>query len=175
MRRILTAPPCHRPRRVREVFRRFREVFGAKLCQNAFQTIPVNSIFGENKFCSTIFFRVGHCFSSFWASFGASTGKRTSPSTSPQFFALDAAIMRSVRPKIDEKLAVGACTGVCGGRTIDDRGFRAVVGRGRVGELTPTHQTGWQAPRGRWMTGSAARAGRCVLCESYIICIREAV
>ena len=158
----LTAPPCHRPRRVREVFRRFREVFGAKLCQNAFQTIPVNSIFGENKFCSTIFFRVGHCFSSFWASFGASTGKRTSPSTSPQFFALDAAIMRSVRPKIDEKLAVGACTGG-GGRTLDDRGFRAVVGRGRGGELTLTHQT----PRGRWIKklspwcypGAAAAAG----------------
>ena len=99
---ILTAPPCHRPRRVREVFRRFREVFGAKLCQNAFQTIPVNSIFGDKNFSSTICFRVGHRFSSFWASFGASTGKRTSPSTSPQFFALDAVIMRSVRPKIDE-------------------------------------------------------------------------
>ena len=62
-----------------------------------------------------MFFRVGHRVSSFWASFGASTGKRTSPSTSPQFFALDAAIMRSVRPKIDEKLAVGACTGGGGG------------------------------------------------------------
>ena len=71
--------------------------------------------FRRKKFCSTIFFRVGHRFSSFWASFGASTGKRTSPSTSPQFFALDAAIMRSVRPKIDEKLAVGACTGGGGG------------------------------------------------------------
>ena len=95
--------------------RSFSTFFGAKLCQNAFQTIPVNSIFGEKHFFSTICFRVGHRFSSFWASFGASTGKRTSPSTSPQFFALDAAIMRSVRPKIDEKLAVGACTGV-GGR-----------------------------------------------------------
>ena len=105
---ILTAPPCHRPRRVREVFRRFREVFGAKLCQNAFQTIPVNSIFGEQNFVSTICFRVGHRFSSFWASFGASTGKRTSPSTSPQFFALDAAIMRSVRPKIDENMSVSS-------------------------------------------------------------------
>ena len=53
---ILTAPPCHRPRRVREVFRRFREVFGAKLCQNAFQTIPVNSIFGEKKMFRRFFF-----------------------------------------------------------------------------------------------------------------------
>ena len=52
----LTAPPCHRPRRVREVFRRFREVFGAKLCQNAFQTIPVNSIFGEKNFVRRFFF-----------------------------------------------------------------------------------------------------------------------
>ena len=127
---------------------------GAKLCPNVFQTIPVNSIFGDNFFFSTIVFRVGHRFSSFWASFGASTGKRTSPSTSPQFFALDAAIMRSVRPKIDEKLAVGACTGGGRERTLHDRGFRAVVGRGRGGELTLTHQT----PRGRWMTGRAGTA-----------------
>ena len=102
--------------------------------------------FRRQFFFSTICFRVGHRFSSFWASFGASTGKRTSPSTSPQFFALDAAIMGSVRPKIDEKLAVGACTGG-GERTLHDRGFRAVVGRGRGGELTLTHQT----PRGRWI------------------------
>ena len=56
----------------------------------------------------TISFGVGHRLSFFWASFGASTGKRTSPSTSPQFFALDAAIMRSVRPKIDEIMSVSA-------------------------------------------------------------------
>ena len=35
----------------------------------------------------------------FWANFGGWTGKRTSKSSSSQYFALDAPILRSVRPK----------------------------------------------------------------------------
>ena len=78
-----------------------------KLCQNAFQTIPVNSIFGEKKFVSARFFGLGNRFSPCWAGFEASSEKWTSKSTSSQFFALDGPILSSVRPKIIENVSVG--------------------------------------------------------------------
>ena len=79
-----------------------------KLCQNAFQTIPVKSIFGEKKVFSPRFFGLGNRFAPFWTNFGGSTEKRTSTANSSQFFALDAPIMSSVRPKIVGNMSVGA-------------------------------------------------------------------
>ena len=81
---------------------------GAKLCQNVFQTIPVKSIFARIFFFSTKNFRVGQHFLPFEANFGGRTWKWTSKSNSLHFFALDAPIMRSVRPKIDEIVSVSA-------------------------------------------------------------------
>ena len=81
---------------------------GAKRCQNAFQTIPVVSIFGEKQNKSARFFGLENRFTPFWTNFGGSTDKRTSKSTSSQFFALDALIMRSVRPKNVKNMSVGA-------------------------------------------------------------------
>ena len=60
---------------------------GAKLCQNAFQTILVVSIFGQLFFFAKIF-RLENLFTPFWSNFGGWTGKRTSKSNSSQFFAL---------------------------------------------------------------------------------------
>ena len=85
---------------------------GTKLGQNAFQTIPVNSIFGEQQKKSARCFGLGNRFSPFWAGFEASSEKRTSPSTSWQFFALDGPILSSVRPKIDKNMSVGALRSV---------------------------------------------------------------
>ena len=81
---------------------------GTRLCQNAFQTIPVKSIFDEKKFVSPRFFGLGNHFWSFWAGFGSSSQKWTSSSTSSQFFALDGPIMSSVGPKLGENISVCA-------------------------------------------------------------------
>ena len=72
---------------------------GTKLCQNAFQTIPDISIFGEKKNFLTKVFGLENRFSPFWADFGGSTSKWTSKSGPSHFFALDEPILRSVRPK----------------------------------------------------------------------------
>ena len=47
-------------------------------------------------------------FSPFWANFGGSTDEQTSKSSSSQFLALDAPILRSIRPKNLRKMSVGA-------------------------------------------------------------------
>ena len=64
--------------------------------------------FRRKQFFSARFFGLGNRFTPFWAGFGGSMEKRTSPSTSSQFFALDASIMSSVRPKIVGNVSVGA-------------------------------------------------------------------
>ena len=74
----------------------------AKLCQNAFQTIPVKSIFGEKK-NSARFVGLRNRFTPFWPSFGGSTEKRTSTANSSQFFALDALILRFCTTKNRQK------------------------------------------------------------------------
>ena len=61
------------------------------------------------------FFGLGNNFTPFWAGFGGSSQKRTSKSTSSQFFALDALIMSSVRPKIVENVSVGVHRSRCVG------------------------------------------------------------
>ena len=52
------------------------------------------------------FFDLGRHFLRSLASFGGFGGLRASKSTSSQFFALDAPILGSVRPNIDEKMSV---------------------------------------------------------------------
>ena len=81
---------------------------GAKLCQNAFQTIPIVSIFDEKTKNLARFFGLDNRFTPFWCNFGGSAHKRTSKSSSSQFFALDAPILRSVRPKNIKNMSVGA-------------------------------------------------------------------
>ena len=90
----------------RAVYPSNKAPIGAKLCENAFQTIPVNSIFGEQKILSTKCFGLGRHFLRSLASFGGLGGLRNSKSTSSHFFALDAPILGSVRPNIDEKMSV---------------------------------------------------------------------
>ena len=55
---------------------------------------------------STKIFSLGRHFLRSLASFGGFGGLRTSKSTSSHFFALDAPILGSVRPNIDEKMSV---------------------------------------------------------------------
>ena len=81
---------------------------GAKLCQNAFQTIPVKSIFGRKKIVQRKFSVSDNTFCLVRSNFGGRTGKRTSKSNSSQFFALDGPILMSVQPKIDEFMSVSA-------------------------------------------------------------------
>ena len=64
--------------------------------------------FRRTKFFSPRFFGLGNRFAPFWTNFGGSTEKRTSTANSSQFFALDAPIMSSVRPKIVGNMSVGA-------------------------------------------------------------------
>ena len=80
---------------------------GTKLCQNVFQTIPVNSIFGQKHFCFAKIFRPRNRFTPFWLSFGGSTDKRTSTATSSQCFALDVLLISFVRPKLVGNKSVG--------------------------------------------------------------------
>ena len=72
---------------------------GAKLCQNAFQTIPNVSFFDAGIFFSANFLDRKFRFSSIWRGFRESTAERTSKSDSSSNFALDGLIQRSVRPK----------------------------------------------------------------------------
>ena len=67
---------------------------------------PRHFNFRRKNVCSTKFFGLDTFVSPFWANFGGWTGKRTSESKSSQFFALDAPIMSSVRPKIAENMPV---------------------------------------------------------------------
>ena len=60
------------------------------------------------KLLSRKIFGVGQHFLPFWVNFGGRTRKWTSKSKSSQYFALDALIMRPVRPKIDENVFVSA-------------------------------------------------------------------
>ena len=69
---------------------------------------PVESIFGPTNFVSPRFFGLENRFTPFWSNFGGSTEKRTSTANSSQFFALDAPILRPVRPKIVGNMSVGA-------------------------------------------------------------------
>ena len=78
---------------------------GAKLCQNAFQTIPVKSIFRRKKIFPRKLFGVRQHFLLLRASFRGRTGKRVSKSNPSHFFASSAPIMRSVRPKIGENMS----------------------------------------------------------------------
>ena len=80
---------------------------GAKLCQNAFQTIPIKSIF-DDFFFRRKFLASDNMFLPFRSNFGGRTGKRTSKSNSSQLFALDAHILSSVRPKNDQNMSVSA-------------------------------------------------------------------
>ena len=64
--------------------------------------------FRRKTFFSSRFFGLGNRFAPFWTNFGGSTEKRTSTANSSQFFALDAPIMSSVRPKIVGNMSVGA-------------------------------------------------------------------
>ena len=64
--------------------------------------------FRRKKFFRARFFGLGNRFTPFWSSFGGSTEKRTSTANSSQFFALDAPILRPVRPKIVGNTSVGA-------------------------------------------------------------------
>ena len=71
----------------------------AKLCENAFQTIPDVSFFDANNFFSTKFADRKFCFLLIWCGFQGSTAERTSKPVSASNFALDRLILRSVRPK----------------------------------------------------------------------------
>ena len=73
---------------------------------------PRQSNFRPKKKKSARFFGLGGRFSPFWQGFGASSEKRTSKSTSSQFFALDAPIMSSVRPKFVKNMSVCALESV---------------------------------------------------------------
>ena len=75
----------------------------AKLCQNAFQTIPHFSFFDANKFFSTNILARNFVFSQFLQGFGGARRKTTTKSISESNFASDAPILRSVRPKIGKK------------------------------------------------------------------------
>ena len=71
----------------------------AKLCQNAFQTIPDVSFFDAKKNLSAKILDRKFCFLPFWRDFGGATNFWTSKSASSSNFALDRIIQRSVRPK----------------------------------------------------------------------------
>ena len=72
---------------------------GAKLCQNAFRTIPNISFFdAEKKIPAKILDRKIR-FSTIWCGFGRATAERTSKSASSSNFALERLIERLVRPK----------------------------------------------------------------------------
>ena len=72
---------------------------GAKLCQNAFRTIPDVSFFDAEKIFSAKFLNQKFRFSLIWRGFGAATAERTSKSACSSNFALERLIQRSVRPK----------------------------------------------------------------------------
>ena len=73
---------------------------GAKLCQNAFQTIPNVSFFDAEKFFSAKISDQKFWFSLIWRGFGRATAERMSKSACSSNFALDRLIERPVRPKI---------------------------------------------------------------------------
>ena len=79
-----------------------------KLHQKGVKRFSSPKNLAEKNFLSVGLFGLGDRFTPFWAGFGGSMEKRTSPSTSSQFFALDASIMSSVRPKIVGNVSVGA-------------------------------------------------------------------
>ena len=112
---VITAPnTCTPPQNVfdiklrRAVYPSNMAPIGAKLCQNAVQTIPVKSIFRRKKKIDEFCLGVGQHFLLLRASFGGRTGKRVSKSNPSHFFASNAPIMRSVRPKVDENMSVSA-------------------------------------------------------------------
>ena len=72
---------------------------GAKICQNAFRTIPEISFFDAEKFFFAKFSDRKNYFSQILRGFGRRTAKWTSPSARASNFALDALILRSVWPK----------------------------------------------------------------------------
>ena len=72
---------------------------GAKLCQNAFRTIPDVSFFDTEKKISAKFSDQKNRFSLVWCGFGGATAERTSKSASSSNFALDGLNERSVRSK----------------------------------------------------------------------------
>ena len=72
---------------------------GAKLCQNAFQTIPDISLFDAQNFRSAKFSDIFLCVSQILVGFGGRRVKRTSKSNASSNFALDLLIQRSVRPE----------------------------------------------------------------------------
>ena len=80
-----------------------------------FRRSPLNQFSANKKICLARFFGLGNHFTPFWARFGGSSQKRTSKSTSSQFFALDALITSSVRPKIVENMSVGIHRSRCVG------------------------------------------------------------
>ena len=73
---------------------------GAKLWENAFQTIPVVQFFDVGKKKRRFFFDRKFSFWSIWPSFGGARAKRTSKSSSASNFAPDTPILRSVPPKM---------------------------------------------------------------------------
>ena len=105
---------------------------GAKLCQNAFQTIPVKSIFGRKKFFSTKNFGVGQHFLPFRSNFGGWTRQRTSKSNSSQLFALDAHILSSVRPKNDQNMSVSVAKTLGGYGYLRVPVFRHAINGGAI-------------------------------------------
>ena len=90
----------------RAVYPSNKAPIGAKLCENAFQTIPVNSIFGEQKPNVDELLGPRTSFLVLFGQFLRIWRLRTSKSTSSHFFALDATILGSVRPNIDEQMSV---------------------------------------------------------------------
>ena len=71
----------------------------AKLCQNAFQTIPNVSFFDAKKICLTNFSDRKICFLPIWCGFRGSTAERTSKSASASNFALDRLILSCLRQR----------------------------------------------------------------------------
>ena len=77
-----------------------------KPSQKCEKRFPRPKNLADKKMLSSRFFGLGNRFAPFWTNFGGSTEKRTSTANSSQFFALDAPIMSSVRPKIVKNMSV---------------------------------------------------------------------
>ena len=72
---------------------------GAKICQNAFRTIPKILFFDAKKIFFAKIFGSKILFSQILRGFGRRTAKRTAPSARASNFALDVFLPRSVQPE----------------------------------------------------------------------------
>ena len=77
----------------------------AKLCQNAFQTIPK-----QKKLTQKIFRKLSYRKSTYSCRFRGATAEQTSKSTSPSNFASETPLLRSVRPKLMKNNIVATLT-----------------------------------------------------------------